>query len=132
MSLSKSGEYFSIVSQDKKIDVFSFSSAKSLVHIDLSINMLTKMQKIAPAKGTIDFRLHGPDFDKKIINEKEMMKKLASHFWGINAIFDESETHIIYPTIFGIFYQDIKTGEIKKILGNEEDDPLRVGQAVLA
>lgn len=107
------------MTSDKKVDVYQFLSGKIIISTDLGYSALEKLQMKAPEPQGIDFRLHGPDFDKKMVHERDMTK-LPGHLTNMNAIFDEQERFIIFPTLFGICYQKLESGKIVKLLGNEE------------
>lgn len=73
LTISPDQEKFCICTKDRRIDIYDVLSAKIIKSIDLSIPKLIEMQNYKPTEEEsksqtfIDLRLHGPDFNKKIV-----------------------------------------------------------------
>lgn len=77
------------------------------------------MQAEHNEKSKVDFRLHGPDFDRKMVFERDM-DKLPNHLLNIKTCFDEYEQLIYIPSLFGILVYNIGQSEFVQIIGKEE------------
>lgn len=70
-------------------------------------------------EGDIDFRLEHSEYERKMVTEREI-DKAPDHLISVNTVFDDSESFLIFPTIFGINFFDLKKSKITKLLGHEE------------
>lgn len=96
---SPNGQYFATTSlaTDRQIRVFTFLTGKLHRAYDETLQATTEMQQA----GTAIYRLDDMEFGRRLAGERELEKQPQTAARE-RAIFDESGSFLIYPTLLGI------------------------------
>ncbi len=111
LCLSHNGEHFAVIGKDKIVRVYKFTTGKIIARYDETARHCIEVQN-SDKPEYAKFKLDRIEFDRKMAIEKEIEK--STDFMVTTSIeFDESDTFIIYPSLFGIKVINFHTGEVK-------------------
>ncbi|KAI6650917.1 peptidylprolyl isomerase domain and WD repeat-containing protein 1 [Oopsacas minuta] len=118
---SPNGLMFSLTASDKKIRVFNTLTGKLKFILDESIDYYKQHQanineKTEPTKQ--ENYLQDMELRRRIAVEKELERTNEIHDW--RAIFDETNTLLIYTCILGIKVVHVGSGTCIKVFGKDE------------
>lgn len=120
LNLSHNGNIFCVTGKDKIIRVFDMKTGKIIRRIDESLKSAMETQdEIHPYHKLL--KLERIDFDRRISVEKEI-EKATEHLYQMSVDFDESDTVLIIPTLFGIKFIEITTGKLLRLIGKSESN----------
>ncbi|KAI0823930.1 peptidyl-prolyl cis-trans isomerase [Trametes gibbosa] len=120
ISLSPDSTHFATFSlPDRQIRVFSFLSGKLTRRYDESLAAIQEMQQA----GTAIYKVEDMEFGRRLAVERELELpgpdgKIPG-MW-INAVWDESGSFVIYPTLLGIKVVNTVTNRVVRLLGKDE------------
>eukprot|EP00299_Pterocystis_sp_00344_P017686 c8862_g1_i2.p1 GENE.c8862_g1_i2~~c8862_g1_i2.p1 ORF type:complete len:476 (-),score=130.26 c8862_g1_i2:8-1435(-) len=115
--VSKDGSLFATTSSDMIVRIFRFATGKLIRAYDESLEQANRVQRsTAPVN---PYKLDNIDFGRRSAVEKELLKSPRARL--INVVFDETGNFIIYPTILGIKIVNIKSNQVKRLLGKVEN-----------
>lgn len=114
ISVSKQGDKFVVSSSDAIVRVFSFSKGKMKRAYDESFGKLEKRFKQGET-----FGLDAIDFGRRVAMERKYLASL-NDVPPSNAIFDDSGTFVLLPTLLGIKVVNVVTNKTARILGRVE------------
>ncbi|KAI0699305.1 hypothetical protein C8T65DRAFT_581357 [Cerioporus squamosus] len=104
---------------DRQIRVFSFLSGKMTRKYDESLAAIQDMQQA----GTAIYKVEDMEFGRRLAVERELELPGADDripgMW-INAVWDESGSFVIYPTLLGIKVVNTVTNRVVRLLGKDE------------
>ncbi|KAF4577194.1 PPIase cyclophilin-type domain-containing protein [Pleurotus pulmonarius] len=104
---------------DRQIRIFSFLTGKLSRKYDESLTAIQEMQQA----GTAVYRVEDMEFGRRLAVEKELeLPGPDGHVPGswINAIWDESGSFVIYPSLLGIKVVNVVTNRVVRLLGKDE------------
>jgi peptidylprolyl isomerase domain and WD repeat-containing protein 1 len=122
LTISKDGKYFGMYCRDRNYRVFNFKSGKLYKTYNESLKFYVENYHNILKNDTT--RLEKHDFDKRLLNEKEIEKLVEKHydiFPNMNLQFDETGHFIYYTTILGIKMIELHTDKLVRILGKNEN-----------
>lgn len=112
LSFSPDGTHFAVISSDRKIRLFKFSTGKMLRVFDETLQQLTSLQKMKQVLSNVEF-------SRRMAVENELEK---SEFFSLQRItFDKSGYFILYPNMLGIKVVNWVTNRCHRILGKSEN-----------
>lgn len=111
LNISHKGDMFCIIGRDKIVRIFNMKTGKIIRKIDESLKTAIEAQDEQSQYHKI-MKIDRIDFDRRISVEKEIEKSME-HLYMMSVDFDENDSTIIIPTMFGIKLIDIKTGKVK-------------------
>lgn len=129
LTISPNGKLFAVVSTDRCIRVFKFSSGKLMRKYDDNLAAYNTAQK---SEDSI-FKLDMIDFGRRMAVERELEKESQDAKKRIppsNVIFDNSCNFIIYPTMLGIKTVNIYSNKLSVLLGKVENTERFLGIAL--
>lgn len=98
--------------KDKIVRVYKFATGKIIARYDETSRHCIEVQN-SDKPEYAKFKLDRIEFDRKMAIEKEIEK--STDFMVTTSIeFDESDTFIIYPSLFGIKVINFHNGEVPK------------------
>ncbi|KAG6890621.1 hypothetical protein C0995_006597 [Termitomyces sp. Mi166 len=104
---------------DRQVRVFNFLSGKMTRKYDESLEAVQEMQQA----GTAAYKVEDMEFGRRLAVERELEMPGPDNFtpgrW-INAIWDETGSFIIYPTLLGIKVLNVVTNRVVRLLGKDE------------
>ncbi|KAF9463062.1 hypothetical protein BDZ94DRAFT_1259976 [Collybia nuda] len=104
---------------DRQIRVFSFLAGKLTRKYDESLEAIQEMQQA----GTAVYRVEDMEFGRRLAMERELELPgpdgRVPGRWS-NAVWDESGSFILYPSLLGIKVLNIVTNRIVRLLGKDE------------
>ncbi|KAH9922857.1 uncharacterized protein BXZ73DRAFT_91570 [Epithele typhae] len=120
ITLSPDSSHFVTFSlPDRQIRVFSFLSGKMTRKYDESLVAIQEMQQA----GTAVYKVEDMEFGRRLAAERELElpgpDDRIPGMW-INAVWDESGSFIIYPTLLGIKVVNTVTNRVVRLLGKDE------------
>jgi len=118
LNLSHNGEYFAIMGKDKIVRVYSFLTGKILARYDETSRHCIEVQN-SDNPDYAKFKLERIEFDRKMAIEREI-EKVSDYMVNTSIEFDESDTFIIYPSLFGIKVINFHNGELGRLIGQHE------------
>ena len=118
VTFSKTGAFFGLFTNQKRIYVFSAKTAKIIFSCS---EALVNYQKNLDTLITNEYYSYDKvNFLKKINNEKELLRDWQ--FLPAPKIeFDETDTYVFFPTIVGIKQVNIKQNSLTQIIGLPEE-----------
>ncbi|CAE6454009.1 unnamed protein product [Rhizoctonia solani] len=102
-------------STDRQVRIFSTLTGKMTRRYDESLTAIQEMQQA----GTASHKLDDMEFGRRLAVEREIEKDpkvLAT----ISAVWDESGTMVLYPTLVGIKVVNTVTNRVVRLLGKDE------------
>lgn len=108
--------------KDKHFRIFNFKTGKLYKEYNESLKFYVENYHNILKNDTT--RLEKHDFDKRLLNEKEIEKLVEKHFDlfpNMNLQFDETGEYIYYPSILGIKMIELHTDKLVRILGKNEN-----------
>ncbi|RKP19094.1 peptidyl-prolyl cis-trans isomerase cyp15 [Rozella allomycis CSF55] len=118
IQFNKDESLFVTMATDRQVRIFRFVTGKLYRKYDESIAVATSFHQNMDK----DKRMEDIEFGKRVANERELEK--TTQFYTINAIFDESNSYILYPSLFGIKVVNIASNKLSRIIG-KADSSLR-------
>ncbi|EPX71822.1 WD repeat containing cyclophilin family peptidyl- prolyl cis-trans isomerase Cyp9 [Schizosaccharomyces octosporus yFS286] len=121
IQISPSGKYFSSISYpDWKVRVFDVKSGRIVLEFDEHPLDAAKKMEHALVKEDVNslYFMNQVEFGRRLAIERDIER--AGYLAGTIAIFDESESYIIYGSILGVKVQSIKDGSLSRVLGRDE------------
>ncbi|KAG6820714.1 hypothetical protein H0H93_012767 [Arthromyces matolae] len=120
ISLSPNSSSFVTFSlPDRQIRVFNFLTGKMTRKYDESLEAIQEMQQA----GTAAYKVEDMEFGRRLAVERELEMPgpdgLIHGRWS-NAIWDETGSFIIYPTLLGIKVLNVVTNRVVRLLGKDE------------
>lgn len=124
MGRSKTGGMFWVITDHLEITIFDTKSAKIVRKIDLiSEEFKTQIRK--------SILFDKVEVQKKENSQIEFLSKLKSDYpQKIKICFDESETLLIIPTVYGIAFYDFALNSFERVIGIKEKGDLFIGLSV--
>ncbi|KAJ8329195.1 Peptidyl-prolyl cis-trans isomerase cyp15 [Batrachochytrium dendrobatidis] len=101
---------------DRQIRIFNFRTGKLMRKYDESLSVVSEMQQAGTAIHTLD----DMEFGRRLAIEREIEKASGGQSATVNAVFDESGTHVIYPTLIGIKVVNILSNKVVCLIGKGE------------
>ncbi|KAI0755044.1 peptidyl-prolyl cis-trans isomerase [Daedaleopsis nitida] len=120
IALSPDSSHFATFSlPDRQIRIFSFLSGKMTRKYDESLAAMQEMQQA----GTAIYKVEDMEFGRRLAVERELElpgpDDRIPGMW-INAVWDESGSFVIYPTLIGIKVVNTVTNRVVRLLGKDE------------
>ncbi|OSD07269.1 peptidyl-prolyl cis-trans isomerase [Trametes coccinea BRFM310] len=120
ISLSPDSSHFVTFSlPDRQIRVFNFLTGKMTRRYDESLAAIQEMQQA----GTAIYKVEDMEFGRRLAVERELElpgpDDRVPGMW-INAVWDESGSFVIYPTLLGIKVVNTVTNRVVRLLGKDE------------
>ncbi|KAB5595911.1 Peptidyl-prolyl cis-trans isomerase, cyclophilin-type protein [Ceratobasidium theobromae] len=102
-------------STDRQVRIFNTLTGKMTRRYDESLNAIQEMQQA----GTASHKLDDMEFGRRLAVEREIEKdpRVLS---TISAVWDESGTMVLYPTLVGIKVVNTVTNRVVRLLGKDE------------
>ncbi|CAE6523014.1 unnamed protein product [Rhizoctonia solani] len=102
-------------STDRQVRIFNTLTGKMTRRYDESLTAIQEMQQA----GTASHRLDDMEFGRRLAVEREIEKdpRVLS---TISAVWDESGTMVLYPTLVGIKVVNTVTNRVVRLLGKDE------------
>ncbi|KAF8713087.1 Cyclophilin type peptidyl-prolyl cis-trans isomerase/CLD, partial [Rhizoctonia solani] len=102
-------------STDRQVRIFNTLTGKMTRRYDESLTAIQEMQQA----GTASHKLDDMEFGRRLAVEREIEKdpKVLS---TISAVWDESGTMVLYPTLVGIKVVNTVTNRVVRLLGKDE------------
>ncbi|KIY62048.1 peptidyl-prolyl cis-trans isomerase [Cylindrobasidium torrendii FP15055 ss-10] len=104
---------------DRQVRVFNFLSGKLSRKYDESLTAIQEMQQA----GTAVYKVEDMEFGRRLATERELELPgpdgKTPGMW-INAVWDESGSFVLYPTLLGIKVVNVVTNRVVRVLGKEE------------
>ncbi|TFK88196.1 peptidyl-prolyl cis-trans isomerase [Polyporus arcularius HHB13444] len=120
ITLSPDSSHFVTFSlPDRQIRVFSFLSGKMTRKYDESLAAIQEMQQA----GTAIYKVEDMEFGRRLAVERELeLPGADDRIPGmyINAVWDESGSFVIYPTLLGIKVVNTVTNRVVRLFGKDE------------
>ncbi|EJF63476.1 hypothetical protein DICSQDRAFT_83176 [Dichomitus squalens LYAD-421 SS1] len=114
-----SSQFVTFSLPDRQIRIFSFLSGKMARKYDESLAAIQEMQQA----GTAIYKVEDMEFGRRLAAERELelpgTDDRIPGMW-INAIWDESGSFVIYPTLLGIKFVNTVTNRVVRLLGKDE------------
>ncbi|GAM25232.1 hypothetical protein SAMD00019534_084070 [Acytostelium subglobosum LB1] len=137
LEVSGKGKYFAVMSRDRKVRVFTFSTGKLHRVYDESYAVLSQLQK---EEDTV-YHIDPNDFGRRMAVEREIEAVFDAAVQPdsllksappppSNILFDETENFVIYPTLVGIKIVNIVTNKVARVLGKIENTTRFLGLAL--
>ncbi|EAL73116.1 WD40 repeat-containing protein [Dictyostelium discoideum AX4] len=132
LEISGDGKYLSTMGRDKKIRIFNYKSGKLYRVYDESFAVLQQIQKTEDPIYHLDYA----DFGRRLAIEKEIDTMYDQFLNNITSkqspplnsiLFDESNNFLIYSTLVGIKFVNIKTNKVVRVLGKIENSTRFLG-----
>ncbi|EKM51860.1 uncharacterized protein PHACADRAFT_127818 [Phanerochaete carnosa HHB-10118-sp] len=104
---------------DRQIRIFSFLKGKMTRRYDESLNAIQEMQQA----GTAMCKVEDMEFGRRLAAERELeLPGPDGRVPGmlINAVWDESGSFVIYPTLLGVKVVNTVTNRVVRLLGKDE------------
>lgn len=104
---------------DRQIRIFNFLSGKMTRRYDESLSAVQEMQQA----GTAVYKVEDMEFGRRLAAERELeLPGPDGRVPGmyINAVWDESGSFVIYPTLLGIKVVNTVTNRVVRLLGKDE------------
>ncbi|KAI8148410.1 peptidyl-prolyl cis-trans isomerase cyp15 [Fennellomyces sp. T-0311] len=115
LTFSNDGLQFVTMSfPDRQVRVFKFLTGKIFRKYDESIHVISEMQQA----GTAIHKLDDMEFGRRLAVDRELEKSQAANY--VNAVFDESGNFIVYATLLGIKFVNIRTNKVARLIGKSE------------
>jgi len=111
IAISPNDEYFATFATDRKIRIFKILTGKLSCVIDESLPHYSELQQVSQIMPAMEF-------GKKMSVEKEITRTNLIKF--NNLIYDESGYFLIYASLLGIKFVNLKTQKVKRLLGQKE------------
>jgi len=131
--ISDDGKYFVTTSRDRIVRVWNLCTGKIIKSIDESLQRYEKLQTIGTTADESALKLDAIEFGRRLSVEREIDRlhqqaALSPTPISLNtpqlpvstAIFDDTSTFILYPTMYGIKVYDIRTTTLQRIIGSNE------------
>ncbi|KAI8994143.1 hypothetical protein BD414DRAFT_274653 [Trametes punicea] len=120
ISLSPDSSHFVTFSlPDRQIRIFNFLTGKMTRRYDESLAAIQEMQQA----GTAIYKVEDMEFGRRLAVERELElpgpDDRIPGMW-INAVWDESGSFVIYPTLLGIKVVNTVTNRVVRLLGKDE------------
>ncbi|KAJ3539228.1 hypothetical protein NM688_g6396 [Phlebia brevispora] len=120
ITLSPDSSHFVTFSlPDRQIRIFSFLTGKMTRRYDESLAAIQEMQQA----GTAIYKVEDMEFGRRLAVERELeLPGPDGRVPGmlINAVWDESGSFILYPTLLGIKVVNTVTNRVVRLLGKDE------------
>ncbi|GJE98402.1 peptidyl-prolyl cis-trans isomerase [Phanerochaete sordida] len=104
---------------DRQIRIFSFLKGKMTRRYDESLDAIQEMQQA----GTAIYKVEDMEFGRRLAVERELELPgpdgRIPGMW-INAIWDESGSFVLYPTLLGIKVVNTVTNRVVRLMGKDE------------
>ncbi|KAI1793396.1 hypothetical protein LXA43DRAFT_241848 [Ganoderma leucocontextum] len=114
-----SSQFVTFSLPDRQIRIFSFLSGKMTRKYDESLAAVQEMQQA----GTAISKVEDMEFGRRLAVERELElpgpDDRVPGMW-INAVWDESGSFVIYPTLLGIKFVNTVTNRVSRLLGKDE------------
>ncbi|PIL22477.1 hypothetical protein GSI_15165 [Ganoderma sinense ZZ0214-1] len=114
-----SSQFVTFSLPDRQIRIFSFLSGKMTRKYDESLSAVQEMQQA----GTAIYKVEDMEFGRRLAVERELElpgpDDRIPGMW-INAVWDESGSFVIYPTLLGIKFVNTVTNRVSRLLGKDE------------
>jgi len=123
LQIAPNGKYFGIISNDRQIRVFRFSTGKIYRQYNESLDSYYQAQK----QPDYEYRLDEIDFGRRMASERELSKESILHW---NVVFDESGYFLMYPTPLGIKLINLYSNTLVRIIGLAENTERFTGVAL--
>ncbi|KAF8158121.1 peptidyl-prolyl cis-trans isomerase [Crassisporium funariophilum] len=104
---------------DRQVRVFTFLSGKLSRKYDESLEAIQEMQQA----GTAVYRVEDMEFGRRLAMERELeLPGPDGHVPGrwSNAVWDESGSFVLYPSLLGIKVVNVVTNRVVNMLGKDE------------
>jgi len=111
MTLSPNGDYFATFAADRKIRIFRVLTGKLTCMIDESLQNYSELQQVSQI-------LPAMEFGKKMSVEKEISR--LGFLKYNNLVYDESGNFLIYSSLLGIKFVNLKTQVVSRLIGQKE------------
>ncbi|KAH6564930.1 hypothetical protein BASA62_007638 [Batrachochytrium salamandrivorans] len=109
-------KYVTFGLDDRLIRVFHFRTGKLSRTYNEDLSVVSEMQQA----GTAAHRLDDMEFGRRLAIEREIEKVQGGQSATVNAVFDESGSHVIYPTLIGIKVVNIHSNKVVRLIGGGE------------
>jgi peptidylprolyl isomerase domain and WD repeat-containing protein 1 len=124
MEFSASKSIFYILTSCLELWVFETATAKILIQLNITHQGLEAEINGLPA-------IDKQELSKRITLETDLLEKLKGDFkQKVRLDFDESETYLIIPTVFGIMYYCITTKSVYRFIATKEKNEGFIGTMV--
>jgi len=111
MTLSPNGDFFATFAADRKIRIFRVLTGKLTCMIDESLQNYSELQQVSQI-------LPAMEFGKKMSVEKEISR--LGFLKYNNLVYDESGNFLIYSSLLGIKFVNLKTQVVSRLIGQKE------------
>ncbi|KAK5576280.1 hypothetical protein RB653_007421 [Dictyostelium firmibasis] len=132
LEISSDGKYISTMGRDKKIRIFNYKSGKLFRVYDESFSVLQQIQKTEDPIYHLDYA----DFGRRLAIEKEIDTMYDNFLNNLTTkqapplnvvLFDETNNFLIYSTLIGIKFVNMKTNKVVRVLGKIENSTRFLG-----
>lgn len=111
MTLSPKNDVLATLGADRKIRLFRVLTGKLTCVIDESLQHYSELQQVSQI-------LPAMEFGKKMSVEKEISR--LNHTKYNNLVYDESGNFLIYSSLLGIKFVNLKTQKVSRLIGQKE------------
>ena len=124
MGFSSSKTKFWVSTSLLEFWIFDTFSAKNILKLDLTYQNLANFDSFPTQTDKMEYQ-------RRVKSEEELLERLKTDFrQKLSIDFDESENYIICPAFYGIFYFEIKSQKVYKLIGAKEKNERFVGASV--